>query len=119
MKHAWMALLFVLAGAAMAEAPKVLAVRNARIVTASGPAIERGTVVVRDGLIEAVGASVTIPPDAWVIEGAGLRVYPGFTDAEGGRWRGSAAFAAGGARSRRQAIEYVVGGGAGVGTATG
>jgi hypothetical protein len=38
-------------------------------------------VVVRDGLIEAVGAGVAIPPDAWVIEGAGLTVYPGFTDA--------------------------------------
>jgi len=82
MKHARMALLFLFAaGAVLAEAPKVLAVRNARIVTASGPAIERGTVVVRGGLIEAVGASVAIPPDAWVIEGAGLTVYPGFTDA--------------------------------------
>ena len=86
MKHAWMALLFALAmgtamGTAKGEAPKVLAVRGARIVTAAGPAIERGTVVVRDGLIEAVGASVAVPPDAWVIEGTGLTVYPGFTDA--------------------------------------
>ncbi len=86
MKHAWMALLFALAvgtaaGTAKAEAPQVLAVRGARIVTAAGPVIERGNVVVRDGLIEAVGATVAVPPDAWVIEGAGLTVYPGFTDA--------------------------------------
>jgi imidazolonepropionase-like amidohydrolase len=82
MKHAWIALLFTLAaGQGMAETPGVLAVRNARIVTAAGPAIERGTVVVRGGLIDAVGANATVPADAWVIDGAGLTVYPGFTDA--------------------------------------
>ena len=35
-----------------------LAIRNARIVTVSGPDIENGTIVIRDGKIEAVGASV-------------------------------------------------------------
>ena len=38
------------------------AVTNARIVTVSGATIERGTVVVRDGLIEAVGADVRVRP---------------------------------------------------------
>lgn len=57
------------------------ALTNARIVTVSGPVIERGTVVVRDGLITAVGASVTAPPDARVIDGTGLTVYPGIIDA--------------------------------------
>ena len=57
------------------------AITNARIVTVSGPAIERGTVVVRDGLIAAVGANVTVPGDARVIDGAGLTVYPGLIDA--------------------------------------
>ena len=37
--------------------------------------------VVRDGLIEAVGANVAVPADAWVIEGDGLTVYPGLIDA--------------------------------------
>ena len=37
--------------------------------------------VLRDGLIEAVGEDVTIPADAWVIEGEGLTVYPGLIDA--------------------------------------
>ncbi len=64
-----------------AETPSVLAIRNARIVTVSGPAIAKGTVVVRNGLIEAVGANVTPPADAWVIEGEGLTVYPGLVDA--------------------------------------
>lgn len=56
------------------------AVTNARIVTVSGNTIEKGTVVVRDGLIESVGANVTAPADAQVFDGTGLTVYPGFVD---------------------------------------
>ena len=56
------------------------AITNARIVTVSGAPIERGTVVIRDGLIAAVGANVTAPADARVIDGAGLTVYPGLID---------------------------------------
>lgn len=66
--------------AAAADAPGV-AIRNARIVTVSGPVIDKGTVVLRGGLIEAAGANIAIPPDAWVIEGDGLTVYPGLIDA--------------------------------------
>ncbi len=51
------------------------------MVTVSGAVVEQGTVVVRDGLIEAAGAEAPIPPDAWVIEGKGLTVYPGLIDA--------------------------------------
>jgi imidazolonepropionase-like amidohydrolase len=57
------------------------ALTGARIVTINGPVIERGTVVVRDGLIESVGASVNAPPDARVIDGSGLTIYPGIIDA--------------------------------------
>ena len=57
------------------------AITNARIVTVSGPTIERGTVVVRDGLIAAVGADAKAPADAQVFDGTGLTVYPGFVDA--------------------------------------
>ena len=57
------------------------AITNARIVTGSGPVIDRGTVVFRDGLIVAVGANVTAPADARVIDGTGLTVYPGIIDA--------------------------------------
>lgn len=56
------------------------AITNARIVTVSGPVIERGTVVIRNGLIAAAGANVSAPPDARVIDGAGLTVYPGLID---------------------------------------
>lgn len=70
-----------LSGALRAEGPTAFAIKDARIVTASGPEIERGTVLMRDGLIEAVGASVSAPADAWVIDGKGLTVYPGLIDA--------------------------------------
>lgn len=56
------------------------AITNARIVTVSGAVIERGTVVIRNGLIAAVGANVNAPPDARVINGTGLTVYPGLID---------------------------------------
>src|SRR6185436_16468783 len=57
------------------------AITNARIVTVSGAVIEKGTVVIRDGLIAAVGANATVPADARVIDGSGLTVYPGLIDA--------------------------------------
>ena len=56
------------------------AITNARIVTVSGPVIERGTVVIRNGLIAAAGANVSAPADARVIDGTGLTVYPGLID---------------------------------------
>jgi imidazolonepropionase-like amidohydrolase len=60
----------------------VYAITNARIVTVSGAVIEKGTVVVRDGLIESVGAGDSrVPADARVLDGTGLTVYPGFFDA--------------------------------------
>src|SRR5215212_6010328 len=59
----------------------IFAIRNARIVTVSGPDIENGTVVIRDGKIEAVGATVSIPAGAQTIDGSGLSVYPGMIDA--------------------------------------
>lgn len=59
----------------------VYAITGARVVTVSGPTIERGTVVIRDGLIAAVGANVAAPPDARTIDGAGLTIYPGLIDA--------------------------------------
>ena len=55
-------------------------ITNARIITVSGPVIERGTVVIRNGLITAAGADVLAPPDARVIDGTGLTVYPGLID---------------------------------------
>src|SRR6185436_5216784 len=76
------ALLFLLGGASNAQhsAIDTYAITNARIVTVSGPVIDRGTVVIRNGLIAAAGANVTAPSDARVIDGTGLTVYPGLID---------------------------------------
>src|SRR5215469_10552039 len=61
--------------------PQYFAIRGARVVPVAGPPIEDATVVVARGVILAVGKDVTIPADAWVIEGKGLTVYPGLVDA--------------------------------------
>jgi imidazolonepropionase-like amidohydrolase len=60
--------------------PGLYAIRNARIVTVSGTVIETGTIIVRDGKIEAVGANVTVPAGAQEIDARGLSVYPGMID---------------------------------------
>jgi imidazolonepropionase-like amidohydrolase len=58
----------------------VFAITNARIVTVSGQVIERGTIVIRNGVFVAVGPTVVAPADARVIDGTGLTVYPGLID---------------------------------------
>ncbi len=66
----------------MAERPHIYAITNVRIVTAPGESIEQATIVLRDGLIEAVGQDVAAPVDAEIIEGQeGWTVYPAFIDA--------------------------------------
>ena len=63
-----------------AERPRVYAITGATLVPAPGEQIESGTIILRDGLIEAVGASVEVPPDAVEVDGDGLYVYPGLID---------------------------------------
>lgn len=70
----------IIACLAAGEVPGVLAIRGARVYPGNGPAIDKGTVVVRNGLIEAVGTGVAVPADAWVIDGAMLTVYLGLID---------------------------------------
>jgi hypothetical protein len=62
---------------------RVWAVKDCRVVTQAGTPIEKGTVVIADGLIEAVGTDVTIPAEAEVIDGSKLTVYPGLIDTLG------------------------------------
>lgn len=61
--------------------PRVHAFTNARIVQAPGRVIEKGAMVIRDGVVEAVGAQVAIPADARVWDMKGQWLYPGFIDA--------------------------------------
>lgn len=75
----WLAL--AAAPAAMADrVPQVHAITGVRIVTAPGKVIESGTIVVRDGLIEAVGANVAVPADARVHQLEKTTVYPGLIE---------------------------------------
>jgi hypothetical protein len=74
-------LLWALAARGEGGEPRYFAITNARIIPVSSPTIGSGTVVIAKGLIQAVGTSVTIPPEAWLIDGKGLTVYPGLIDA--------------------------------------
>ena len=65
---------------ARADAPHIYAIRGARIVPVSSAPIPSGTIVIRNGRIDAVGANVQVPTDAHVIDGNGLTVYPGLID---------------------------------------
>jgi imidazolonepropionase-like amidohydrolase len=56
------------------------AITHAKIFTLAGPTIDDGTLVIKDGKIAAVGASVEVPAGAQVIDGKGLQVYPGLFD---------------------------------------
>ncbi len=81
------------------------AIKGGTVVTVTGATIQKGTVIIRNGLIEAVGADIPIPGDARVIDATGMTVYPGLIDAytniglgattpaqaQGGRGRGAPA----------------------------
>jgi len=65
-----------------AQAPSVVAIRNATLVTMSSRGtINNGTIVLRDGKIAAIGTNVQVPAGATVIDGSGKYVTPGLIDA--------------------------------------
>lgn len=65
----------------MADVPGVWAITGATVHPVAGAPVAGGTVVIRDGLIESVGANVAIPPDATIVDATGAHVYPGLIDA--------------------------------------
>lgn len=68
----------MLASSALAATAQTIAITGARVHPVSGPAIENGTVLIRDGRIAAVGANVEIPADAQRVDARGKVVTPGF-----------------------------------------
>ncbi len=62
------------------EPAETIAITNARVLPVAGPAIERGTVLIRAGKIAAVGADVQVPAGARVIDGTGKVVTPGWLE---------------------------------------
>lgn len=55
-------------------------IRNVTILTAAGPVIRGGSILMRDGKIAAVGQTVDAPGGATVIDGTGKFVTPGLID---------------------------------------
>ncbi|HXG57855.1 MAG TPA: amidohydrolase family protein [Thermoanaerobaculia bacterium] len=74
-------LLLLLTTSVHGAAPGVYAITGGTVHPVSGPPIPNGIVLIRDGLIEAVGANIAVPPDATVIDAKGAHVYPGLIDA--------------------------------------
>lgn len=56
------------------------AIKDVTIIQKPGQQIEKGTIVIKDGIIQAVGANVKVPADAQVLEADGMYVYAGFID---------------------------------------
>ncbi|MCK7518341.1 MAG: hypothetical protein MZV64_11745 [Ignavibacteriales bacterium] len=82
------ALLTVAAALAAAGLPAgdvgpTYAIRGCRIVPVTGPPVDKGVIVIRDGLIESLGPAdkVKVPADAEVVEADGLIAYPGLVSA--------------------------------------
>ena len=63
-----------------AEPPPVILIQNATILTASHGTIERGSILIKNGKIAEVGASIKAPKDAQVIDASGQFVMPGIID---------------------------------------
>jgi imidazolonepropionase-like amidohydrolase len=69
------------ASIAPAQTPSTnYAITHAKLFTLTGPPIDDGILVIRDGKIAAVGTNVDIPSGAQVFDGRGLQVYPGLFD---------------------------------------
>ncbi|ARK11722.1 amidohydrolase family protein [Fibrella sp. ES10-3-2-2] len=60
--------------------PNLYAFTNATIVVDPQTTLQNATLVVRNGRIEAIGTTVTIPAGAVVANLAGRRIYPGLID---------------------------------------
>jgi imidazolonepropionase-like amidohydrolase len=62
------------------KTPTLKAFTHAKIVVSPTQTIDNGTLVISDGKIRAVGAAVTVPSDATVVDLTGKTIYPGLID---------------------------------------
>lgn len=63
--------------------PAAYALQNVTVVKADGSRMAGVTIVIRAGMIEALGPNIDIPADAELLEGDSLMVFPGLIDAQG------------------------------------
>ena len=64
----------------VSRTPSVHAIVGADVIVAPGETIEGATIIIRDGVIAAVGKNVAVPPDARVWDRSGRTVTAGFID---------------------------------------
>ena len=62
--------------AAQAAATRPTAIVGGTVHVVSGTDVPGGTVILRNGKIEAVGAGIPVPSDAVVVDAKGKHVYP-------------------------------------------
>jgi imidazolonepropionase-like amidohydrolase len=65
---------------AQEKRPSVIAIKSTNIIPVVGEDIVEGTILIKDGLIEAVGKNIDIPQGAKIINAKGLFAYPGMID---------------------------------------
>ncbi len=58
----------------------LVALTGATVLTGTGQRIENGTIIIRDGKIEAVGAALPVPAGATIVDAAGRWITPGVID---------------------------------------
>ncbi len=77
------AILIIATLSVYAEVGPTYAIVHCTVVPVSGPPVENGVIIIRNGLIEAVGVfgGITIPDDAEVIEAGEMYAYPGLISA--------------------------------------
>lgn len=76
----WPVLLFAQDGPILPPVSNTYAITNVNIIQAPGRKIDMGTVILKNGLIAAVGKNLTIPADALIIKADSMYVYAGFID---------------------------------------
>jgi imidazolonepropionase-like amidohydrolase len=64
----------------LAPVSRTYAITNVTIIQAPGRKVEGGTLVIKDGLIQAAGKGIAVPAGAVVIKGDSMFVYAGFID---------------------------------------
>ena len=75
------ALAILAAGSEVDAQARAVVIRNTTLVPVTAPRIEHGTIILRNGRIEALGTNLAAPSDATIVDGTGLFVYPGLIDA--------------------------------------
>jgi len=72
--------LLMLSTVAAFAAGEVVLIQNADIYPMTGAPLKGGSLLIQDGKIVDIGAKIVAPKGATILDGKGLRVYPGWID---------------------------------------